>query len=199
MVGSVRAVVAACVGVFVWGLAGQPSALAQTAAPLNSPTLAQVYLVLGDRAEPTLPAENTTVVEDTNADDLDSAIPEARASQAASADEHCLAIAVYYEARGEPLAGQAAVAQVILNRVASGRFASSVCGVIRQPGQFSFSHSASPPANRDWRVAKAIAHDAFAGEIDGPASGALYFHASYVAPNWGRARIVTIGRHIFYR
>ena len=198
MVGSVRAVVAACVGLFALSAAGEPPAFAQTPATLAPPVIAPAYFVLGDRAEATAPVE-ASAAEGAIADDADDAGTEAPVAEPSEGDERCLAVAVYYEARGEPLAGQAAVARVILNRVASGRFAPTVCGVIRQPGQFSFSHSATPPANADWRAARAIAHAALAGKADGPASDALYFHASYVAPGWGHARIATIGHHVFYR
>lgn len=191
MVGMFRAVFVACVGILGLAAAGEPPTIAQPAATPTSQ--AATYFVLGERDEP-------ATEQDANADDLDGAPAETAAvAPPASQDERCLAVAVYYESRGEPLAGQAAVARVILNRVASGRFASSVCGVIRQPGQFSFSHSATPPANADWRVAQTVAHAAMSGEASGPAADALYFHASYVAPAWGRARIATIGHHIFYR
>lgn len=115
-------------------------------------------------------------------------------------DRECLARAVYFEARGEPLEGQLAVAQVILNRVASGRFASSVCGVIAQPGQFSFNHARAPGDNRDWRVAKAIAAIAATAGWDMIAPRATAFHATRVTAAWTTMRKVgTIGNHVFYR
>ncbi len=116
------------------------------------------------------------------------------------ADTRCLARAVYFEARGEPLEGQLAVAQVILNRVASGRFADSVCGVIDQPGQFSFAHDRSPSAGNDWRIAEAIARIAIANRWTPIAPRAVNFHAARVAPAWGNmAKVTQIGHHIFYR
>ena len=119
---------------------------------------------------------------------------------AADADTRCLARAVYFEARGEPLEGQLAVAQVVLNRVASGRFADSACGVINQPGQFSFAHDRSPSAGSDWRVAEAIARIAVANGWVPVAPRAVNFHAVRVAPSWNAmAKVTQIGHHIFYR
>lgn len=119
------------------------------------------------------------------------------------AEERCLASAIFYEARSEPLEGQLAVAQVILNRVDSGRFASTICGVVRQPGQFSFVRGGAIPAiaptSRDWREALAIARIAQARLHSSSASNALFFHATHVNPRWRLSRIASIGNHIFYR
>jgi len=124
---------------------------------------------------------------------------------AASADDselECLATAVYFEAKGEPLAGQLAVARVIMNRAESGRFASTLCGVIKQPSQFSFVRRGSFPAVRNavqWRSAVGVAQVAMKGLYQSPAPDALYFHAKRVSPNWGKRRIAAVGNHIFYR
>lgn len=201
MVGSVRAVLTACVGILALTVAGKSPALAQTApqAPETATVTAPVYMTLGDTPEPqTLAAPPA---ETADADDLDGApTDDATASTVSGEDEHCLAVAVYYEARGEPLGGQVAVAQVIVNRARSGRFASTLCGVIRQPGQFSFvGRSFTPPANADWRKAAAVAHAVLASGSSGPVSRAMYFHANYVTPGWNRERLATIGHHVFYR
>src|SRR5690606_16465883 len=120
----------------------------------------------------------------------------------ADSELHCLAIGVYYESKGEPLAGQLAVAEVILNRAESGRFAKSVCGVLKQPGQFSFVRRGvlpTPPNNAQWRKAMAVAQVAEKDLWDSPVENALFFHARYVSPGWKRARVGTVGNHIFYR
>ena len=120
----------------------------------------------------------------------------------ADADLHCLAAGVYYEANGEPLEGQLAVAHVILTRMASGRFAPTACGVLTQRGQFSFVRGGgvpTPPAGRSWHTALAIARIARDGSWHNPAPGAMYFHAARVAPSWNRARVTQLGHHIFYR
>jgi hypothetical protein len=111
----------------------------------------------------------------------------------------CLATAVYFESRGEPLEGQLAVAQVILNRVESGRYAGSVCAVLRQPGQFSFDVSRRPADNADWKTAQAIAAIAMTGGWREVAPDALAFHAARLSPGWRMTKVAQIGNHVFYR
>lgn len=117
----------------------------------------------------------------------------------------CLAGAVYFEARGEPLAGQLAVAQVIINRTEDGRFPRSYCGVVTQPGQFSFMRGSRMPAVREgspaWERAVAVAQIAHRGLWESGAEGAVFFHARYVKPGWSRTktRLAQIDTHIFYR
>ena len=119
---------------------------------------------------------------------------------AGDTDLKCLATAVYFESRGEPMEGQLAVAQTIMNRVESGRYASTVCGVINQPKQFSYDRSRTPRAGNDWEVAQAIAKIAADELWRDVVPQAISFHAKRVAPNWaGKTRVATIGNHIFYR
>lgn len=126
------------------------------------------------------------------------------ADAAPEGDEDCLANAVYFEARSEPIEGQLAVAQVVLNRAASGLYPSGLCEVIKQPAQFSFVRKGEIPAadkNSDaWRKAVAIAHIAKEKLASEVASNTLWYHASYVAPKWRRnlTRQAKIGLHIFY-
>lgn len=122
-----------------------------------------------------------------------------------SSELECLAGAIYFEARGEPLTGQLAVAEVIINRSQSGRFPATYCGVVRQPGQFSFVRKgAIPQARRGtqaWRNAVAVARIAHGGEWQTHAGDALYFHARSVRPSWSHRKqaLATIDSHIFYR
>jgi N-acetylmuramoyl-L-alanine amidase len=114
----------------------------------------------------------------------------------------CLAKAVYFESKGEPLDGQLAVAQVIMNRAKSGRFAGTLCGVVKQPSQFSFVRGGGFPAIGNqamWRQAVGVAQVAINGLWESTASDALYFHARRVSPNWGKKRVAAVGNHIFYR
>jgi spore germination cell wall hydrolase CwlJ-like protein len=125
-------------------------------------------------------------------------------AEVTDAEHECLAGAVYFEAKGEPLKGQLSVAEVILNRARSGRFPTTLCGVVKQRGQFSFIRAGRfPPiarASAAWRKAVAIAHIARQDLADGPAPRALFFHARYVAPAWrGLTRVAAVGNHIFYR
>lgn len=120
-------------------------------------------------------------------------------------EANCLATAVYFESKGEPLAGQLAVAQVVMNRAASGRYPASLCGVVKQRAQFSFVRNGAFPwldPNCDgWRKARAIARIAQKRIVVTVPTDVLWYHANYVAPRWRQALIVVerIGAHIFYR
>lgn len=117
----------------------------------------------------------------------------------------CLAGAIYFESRGEPVAGQLAVAQVVINRASSGLFPSDYCGVVYQRSQFSFVKGGRMPSikrgSAAWQQAVKIARIAHEGLWESEAGDALYFHANYVKPSWSyrkQAR-ATINTHIFYR
>ena len=126
-------------------------------------------------------------------------------------EQHCLAQAVYFEARSEPEQGQAAVAQVILNRVKSGLYPSSVCGVVFQNRhrhkacQFTFTcegkslRITSPEA---WQTASRVAKAVMEGKTYlAKVGGSTHYHADYVHPRWSRRlqRMDVIGRHLFYQ
>ncbi|MEA3047284.1 MAG: hypothetical protein QOJ53_1616 [Sphingomonadales bacterium] len=136
---------------------------------------------------------------------LDDLVANYAAGATVGAEQECLANAVYFEARGESLQGQLAVAEVVMNRAASGRYPASLCGVVVQPAQFSFVRRGRMPhadrASEAWRRAVAVARIA----ADGAAprllpTSCLWYHANYVSPSWGRrlARSARIGVHIFY-
>ena len=120
-----------------------------------------------------------------------------------SAEEQCLAGAVYFESKGESLAGQLAVAHVVIARSKSGRFASTLCGVVYQKSQFSFVRGNSmPPINSGsvhWRNAAAISKIALENSWKSPVEGALFFHARRVSPGWRLTRLGAVDNHIFYR
>jgi spore germination cell wall hydrolase CwlJ-like protein len=122
-----------------------------------------------------------------------------------SVDMKCLAQAVYFEARGEPLAGQLAVARVVINRASSGLYPSDYCSVVTQRKQFSFVRDGRiPQANEsslEWLRAKAIAQIAHQDLWHSEAGDALYFHATYVHPGWAnqKTQLARIDTHIFYR
>jgi N-acetylmuramoyl-L-alanine amidase len=135
--------------------------------------------------------------------DLAGLVSDHEDSRTADAQHECLAGAVYFESKGEPLRGQLSVAEVILNRTRSGRFPSSVCAVVKQRGQFSFVRGGRFPAiaraSLAWKRAVAIAHIAREKLADGGAPRALFFHARYVSPRWKLTRVAAVGNHIFYR
>jgi hypothetical protein len=122
-------------------------------------------------------------------------------------ESSCLATAVYFEARGESLDGQLAVARVVMNRAASGKYPPSWCATVKQPWQFSFvnPHSGQIPAvdyaSDAWRKAEAIARLAAANVVPSVSTDVLWYHANYVAPSWRRnlTEAQKIGQHIFYR
>ena len=117
----------------------------------------------------------------------------------------CLATAVFFEARGESLEGQLAVARVVMNRAASGKYPPSWCETVKQPWQFSFVQNGRFPrvdtSSPSWARAQAIAKLAAANIVANLDNDVLWYHADYVAPSWGRrlARVSKIGAHIFYR
>ena len=118
---------------------------------------------------------------------------------------NCLATAVYFEARGESLEGQLAVARVVINRAASLRYPPDICGVVKQPAQFSFVRHGQFPsidtASTAWARAQGIARLAMANVIPSVGNDVLWYHADYVAPSWGRRLnyVEKIGQHIFYK
>lgn len=134
----------------------------------------------------------------------------ARTARDAARAAECLTAAIYYEARSEPIDGQRAVAQVVLNRVRDRAFPKSICGVVYQGSerstgcQFSFTCDGSMLRPRDpaaWARASAVAQGALAGLVYAPIGAATFYHASYVLPWWASSlsRIGSVGSHIFYR
>ncbi len=155
---------------------------------------------LSRAASPALAGAGTTVAPRT----LGELVEAHAATQVHDPDIECLAGAVYFESKGEPLEGQLAVAEVVINRANSGRYPGTYCGVVKQKSQFSFVRRGQiPPIKRSstaWAKAVGIARVAARDLADGAASSALFFHARYVSPSWrGLKRVATIGNHIFYR
>ena len=122
----------------------------------------------------------------------------------------CLALAVYHEARGEPITGQQMVAEVILNRVDHLSYPDTVCGVVKQHNtpvnrpracQFSFYCDGASDKPRDraaWDAAQAVAKDALEGDLLG--SNATHFHTKAVSPSWAKrlTMVGSVGSHVFY-
>ena len=122
----------------------------------------------------------------------------------------CLAQAVYFEARSEPLEGQLAVAQVVLNRVKSSRYPNTICDVVfqndhrRHKCQFSFACDGltdTPYESRAWTQASKVAVVAHSGLWEDITDKATHYHATYVSPRWSRTMISTAqyGEHKFYK
>jgi spore germination cell wall hydrolase CwlJ-like protein len=141
--------------------------------------------------------------------------PLAKRLEHANAERDCLAQAIYHEARGESEVGQLAVANVIVNRARSGKFPSTLCGVVYQNAdkgyhrcQFTFAcdgRDDAPGERRAWARSAALAQDVYAefalGEQVGAVPGsALYYHTTSVNPSWSNtySAVAQIGSHIFY-
>lgn len=127
-----------------------------------------------------------------------------------SREERCLAEAVYFEARSEPELGQAAVAQVVLNRIKSGLYPTSICGVVYQNAhkhlgcEFTFACEGKSLAVTEpgpWDTAVRLSKAVLDGRNYNPrVANATHYHANYVSPRWGKhlRKLDVIGRHIFY-
>ena len=123
----------------------------------------------------------------------------------------CLTRNIYWEAASEPFEGKVGVAQVTINRVESGKFADSICGVVYQKNiiyekvvcQFSWfcegTHKVKPVHGPLWRESEEVAKKVLLEGFRLPSlKQALYYHADYVSPGWKLPRIEKVGRHIFY-
>lgn len=137
---------------------------------------------------------------------------EAALARRRATDLECLAENIYFEARGEPLDGQYAVAEVTLNRTRADHFPHTVCAVVHQTrwdpsrgrfvADFSWTElgALSPQDGPDWKQAMAVASAVYDDQHDPLVPGALFYHATSVHPTWSRTRkaVATIGKHIFY-
>ncbi len=183
-----------------------PDLLSQDSEPAlaGDDTLSIDDAQIGDQAPAEEGADQVTTEA---APDFGSSLPEKvaalRSANTGNAELECLAIGVYFESKGESLAGQLAVGQVIANRAKSGRFPSSYCSVLKQRGQFSFVHGGAFPsvkrASSAWKTAVAVAKIVHRDLHESKVGNALFFHAKYVSPKWRMKRVTAIGNHVFYR
>ncbi len=134
--------------------------------------------------------------------------PPARATApVVAAQQRCLALAMYWEARGEGRHGMVAVGSVVLNRVADRRFPNNACDVVFQGGetppcQFSWwcdGKSDRPTHQGLWRTSLTLANELLTDPPGDPTQGALFFHSTSIKPPWKRTRVAHIGNHVFYR
>ena len=163
---------------------------------------------IGD-TEPMAVPEKEVIAEETRADQptkaasLRALVRKQNTNITLTKEERCLAGTVFFESKGESLAGQLAVAKVVLARKESRRFPSTICGVVYQRSQFSFIRGGRMPhintSKKSWRNAVAIAQIALNDAWDSKVEGALFFHATRVRPGWRLTRLGTIDNHIFYR
>ncbi len=132
--------------------------------------------------------------------------------RARTQDLNCLAKNIYHEARGEPIDGQYAVAEVTMNRVASKHYPNTVCDVVyqsnfdvirkRDVSAFSWTELelTAPIDRKIWERVWRIAQEVYDQQAEPRAEGALFYHAKNIRPRWsrGKRRVASIGRHIFY-
>jgi spore germination cell wall hydrolase CwlJ-like protein len=121
----------------------------------------------------------------------------------AIAELHCLALNVYHEARGEDDAGRLAVAAVTMNRVRSGAFPATVCDVVWQPAQFSWTKDGRPDRPYEvgaWREAMEVATRVYEYGQSSNVGQATFYHHDAVSPSWARVKrvVARVGRHLFY-
>ena len=166
--------------------------------PQNVPQIAPVATPVAT-VEPIAPNAATA-----EAEEFDTLAQAVAAQDSAAADDalQCLAGAIYFESKGEPLTGQLAVAEVIINRAKSGRFPADVCDVVKQRGQFSFVRGGQIPtinAGTAYRTAIAVAKVALADAWNSPAEKALYFNTADRRPSVRAVKVASIGNHVFYR
>ncbi len=183
-----------------------PGAITAATAASGSHSDSDPVFISQEVVQPIAAADGAAVQStEARATSLRELVAQTETGHALSEQLECLAGAVYFEARGEPLAGQLAVAQVVINRSQNPRFPSSYCGVVMQPQQFSFVRRGEMPristGTAAWQRAKAIARIAHEGLWESEAGDALYFHAKYVRPGWSQRKVAraTIHRHVFYR
>ncbi len=191
-------------------VAREAALVTELAAYLATETAATRNALAEPRLKPAKPTTSMTSIDDAvlNLAEFDfSALSNARED---AAERGCLAQAIYYEARSEPRIGQVAVADVVLNRVASPLFPNSICGVVYQGSerrtgcQFSFTCDGAMDARlnqRKWTASKELAGAILAGLRAPVSRNATHYHADYVSPYWAPRMTPTasIGTHKFYR
>ena len=164
----------------------------------------------GPRLKPARSTENVVAEHGAIADLVDFDFDDLTLAHIDAKERDCLAQAIYYEARSEPRIGQLAVADVVLNRVASPLFPNSVCAVVFQGAdrrigcQFTFTCDGAMKMavnRRKWRQSQDLAGAILAGLREPVSRQATHYHATYVSPPWSKTLTPTavIGSHKFYR
>jgi spore germination cell wall hydrolase CwlJ-like protein len=173
--------------------------------PTSVPALVSTPVPSQPASQPLQMVQSIPTVDESEDDEYNSLAEAVAAQDSAQVDatQRCLAGAIYFESKGEPLAGQLAVANVIINRSKSGRFPADVCSVVKQRGQFSFVRGGEIPSidegRTSWRTALAVAKIALEAAWDSPAPKALFFNTADRRPGGNLTKIAMIGNHVFYR
>ena len=191
-------------------VAEEASMVAALASYLAADTQSMREEMLAPRLKPAKPIAESLASNDALADLVDFDFSTLTVAKLDAEERKCLAQAIYYEARSEPRIGQLAVADVVLNRVASPLYPNSICGVVFQGSerrhgcQFSFTCHGSMQARlnqRKWKSSEMMAGAILAGVRAPVSRNATHYHASYVHPSWAKrlTPTATIGTHKFYK
>ncbi|WP_293701396.1 cell wall hydrolase [Thiolapillus sp.] len=174
---------------FIGAIMGASFILGICSVPRHQDTVPPVKIIWGDEAEVGVGGENTSA-------------PNPDTSRRWNVrDIECLAQNIYHEARGEPVAGQVAVAYVVLNRVARRIRGTDVCEVVWAPHQFSWTRHPTPIRDAQaWRQAWQIATLVLEQAVPNPVGPADHYHADRIRPYWAKQKqkVAKIGHHIFY-
>jgi len=176
--------------------------VAEPGAPIDvAPALVTAAWV----ADPSIAADKTLLSDENvtfSADDLNDRRSKAEITNL-EPELECMAKVVHHEAANQSRKGQRAVAEIIMNRIHSGRFPDTVCGVVNQPRQFFKTASYNPRRDTpQWKTAVEVSREVLAGQGENVAEGAYFYHAAYQAPTRffrGRQQVLAMGDHIFYR
>ena len=191
--------------------AGTPGFAQQLDRAINAPVVASVpeagVVQAADITDPTTLEDTSDTLQDGDTvayGTLDAAVAAQSVPDDMGDELQCMAGAIYFEAKGEPLAGQLAVAEVVINRAKSGRFPADVCSVVTQRGQFGFVRGGQIPSIDEgrtaYRTALAVARVALADAWDSPAPAALYFNTPNRRPGGAHlVKIASVGNHVFWR
>lgn len=178
------------------GLIAEPGAPVKVAPALITPALV---------ADPAIAADPMLLLSDDSVTFNSTPASAKPKAEVASIDPEleCMAKVVRHEAANQSRQGQRAVAEIVMNRVRSGRFPSTICDVVNQPGQFFNTASYNPRRDTaQWQTAVDVSREVMAGQGDNVAAGAYFYHAAYQAPNRffrGRQQVLAMGDHVFYR
>jgi len=197
-----------CVAVAALAAVGSSSSgvIAEPGAPVQ---VAPALITSAWVADPAIAADQTLLSDDNvtftpfNAPAETPANEPSKRTTALNSELECMAKVVRHEAANQSRKGQRAVAEIIMNRVRSGRFADTVCGVVNQPGQFFDTASYNPSRDtKQWKTAVEVSQEVLGNDGENVTNGALFYHASYQSPTRffrGRQQVLAMGDHIFYR
>lgn len=198
-----RKIVASFLGLAAAGSALLINATPGVAEPGNPIQVAPALITAAVIADPRIATDTSLLSDDNVTFGRRAPVLLAEPSENLDPDLVCMAKIVRHEAANQSRDGQRAVAQIVLNRVRSGKFRDTVCDVASQPGQFFDLSSYNPRRDTpQWRTAVEVSREVLAGATPDLTNGAFFYHSTHRGPNRffrTRERVTMIGDHIFYR